>query len=78
MATTRLPGFTADHAISGSMRFQGGAAGLHASDATGTVQPALPRICDTLAELVWGAYNEGAYNRGEFWLKVMDRAGCFN
>jgi hypothetical protein len=77
MATTRLPGFTADHAISGSMQPYGPIAALHSPDTTGTVQPALPRICDTLSELVWGAYNEGAYNRGEFWLNVMERAGCF-
>jgi len=41
------------------------------------VQPALPRICGVISELVWNAYNEGAYNRGEFWLNVMETAGCF-
>lgn len=48
-----------------------------AQNASANVQPALPRICGVLSELVWGAYNEGAYNRGEFWLNVMEGAGCF-
>jgi hypothetical protein len=72
-----IPGFTAAGPI--------GNAGGHYSMATvhdlqiasTSVEPALPRVCDWLSERVWGAYNEGAYNRGEFWLNVMERAGCF-
>lgn len=75
-AMMNMPGFTAENSLyvateSYGVAFVGG-------DTSASVQPAVRRLCDVLAELVWGAYNEGAYNRGEFWGNVMDAAGCFN
>lgn len=71
-----IPGFNAERAAHATRSRYGGRgqnASLHSS-----IQPALPKVCDLLSELVWGAYNEGAYNRAEFWERLMDRAGCFN
>ena len=73
-----MPGFTAENSIyKGTGRF-GPATAFDPQDASGSVQPAARRLCDVLAELVWAAYNEGAYHRGEFWGNVMEGAGCFN
>jgi len=72
-----MPVFTAYNAIHKTSELYYMATAFDSQNAPANVQPALPRICDVLAELVWGAYNEGAYNRGEFWLNVMERGGCF-
>ena len=72
-----LPGFTAENAIAKVRKGYGLTTAFDSNDAVATVQPAMARVCHVLAELVWGAYNEGAYNRAEFWEGVMDRAGCF-
>ncbi len=77
MNTMNMPGFTADNSIHKTSERYYMATAFDSQNAPANVQPALPRICDVLAELVWGAYNEGAYNRGEFWLNVMERGGCF-
>lgn len=71
-----MPGFTAENSL--YMRSEKYGAAFVSEDASASVQPAMRRLCDVLAELVWGAYNEGAYNRAEFWENVMDSAGCFN
>jgi len=77
MNTMNMPGFTAENSIHKTREGYCMTTAFDAQNASANVQPALPRICDALAELVWGAYNEGAYNRGEFWSNVMERAGCF-
>lgn len=73
-----LPGFTAENSIDASRRSYRLATDFDFQNNPANVRPALARICDVLSELVWGAYNEGAYNRAEFWSNVMGRAGCFN
>ena len=78
MSTMNMPGFTAENSIYEAKGHYLLTTTFDTQDVLANVQPALPRICDVVAELVWGAYNEGAYNRGEFWLNVMERAGCFN
>ena len=77
MNIIHMPGFTADSSINKARGRYCLATAFDSQSASANVQPALARICDVLAELVWGAYNEGAYNRAEFWSRVMDRAGCF-
>jgi hypothetical protein len=72
----KMPGFTAENSLYMPSEKYGVA--FVGEDASASVQPAVRRLCDVLAELVWGAYNEGAYNRAEFWDNVMDSAGCFN
>lgn len=75
MSRAHIPGFDAEASLRSAARHYPtnfGEQGIAAN-----VQPALRGICDVVAELVWGAYNEGAYNRAEFWEHVMDRAGCF-
>lgn len=73
-----MPTFTAESSVySTTTRYcMATAFGSHSSSTK--IEPALPRICFALSELVWAAYNEGAYNRAEFWQNVMERAGCFN
>jgi len=71
-----MPGFTAENSLYTTRETY--EAAFIGQDASAGVQPAVRRLCDVLAELVWGAYNEGAYNRAEFWDNVMDSAGCFN
>ena len=71
-----MPGFTAENSLYRARETY--EAAFVGQDASASVQPAVRRLCDVLAELVWGAYNEGAYNRAEFWDNVMDSAGCFN
>lgn len=78
MNMRNMPGFTAENSICVAKESYPRATAFDTQTTSANVQPALPKICDVLAELVWGAYNEGAYNRGEFWLKAMERAGCFN
>lgn len=72
-----MPGFTAENSIYKTKERYCMATAFDSQNASANVQPALSRICDVLSELVWAAYNEGAYNRGEFWLNVMERASCF-
>ena len=72
-----MPGFTAENSLYVA-RESYGVATTFDGQTSASVQPAVRRLCDVLAELVWGAYNEGAYNRAEFWGNVMGRAGCFN
>ncbi len=72
-----MPGFTAENSLYVARELYGAASAFDGPTAA-TVEPALPRICHVLSELVWGAYNEGAYNRAEFWENVMESAGCFN
>jgi hypothetical protein len=72
-----MPGFTAENSLYVA-RESYGAANTFDGEASASVQPAVRRLCDVLSELVWGAYNEGAYNRAEFWGNVMEGAGCFN
>ncbi|MEZ4620153.1 MAG: hypothetical protein R2867_32250 [Caldilineaceae bacterium] len=78
MNTMSLPGFTAENSIYVTQGHYSMTTAFDTQNASTNVQPALPQICDVLAERVWAAYNEGAYHRGEFWLKAMERAGCFN
>ena len=66
-----MPGFTAENSLYRAGENYGAA--FVGQDASASVQPAVRRLCDVLAELVWGAYN-----RAEFWDNVMDSAGCFN
>lgn len=73
-----LPGFTAEDSIDASRRPYRLTTDVDFQNSPASVQPALRRICFVLSELVWGAYNEGAYNRAEFWSNVMERAGCFS
>jgi hypothetical protein len=73
-----MPGFTAENSLYVASERYGMATAFDGPNTTASVQPAARRLCDVLAELVWGAYNEGAYNRAEFWENVMDHAGCFN
>ena len=77
MNTMNMPGFTADESIGIASGRYCMAAARDSQIASANVQPALPRVCDWLSERVWSAHNEGAYNRGEFWLNVMESAGCF-
>ena len=72
-----IPGFSAENSIYETGRRYYLATAFDSQNTSANVQPALPKICDVLAELVWAGYNEGAYNRAEFWLNVMDRGGCF-
>lgn len=72
-----MPGFTAENSLY-VPRESYGVATTFAAQTSGSVEPAVRRLCDVLSELVWGAYNEGAYNRAEFWGNVMEGAGCFN
>ena len=72
-----MPGFTAENSLY-APRESFGVAIAFDGPTSATVQPAVRRLCDVLSELVWGAYNEGAYNRAEFWGNVMESAGCFN
>ncbi len=76
MYTTTMPGFTGQNSICSKGRYSA-VTGLDFGNSLTHVQPALPNLCDVLGELVWGAYNEGAYNRAQFWYNVMDSAGCF-
>lgn len=76
MSKLALPGFTAEAALLGARNYRG-FTDLNSRNNHGHVQPALPKLCDALSELVWGAYNEGAYNRAQFWYNVMDSVGCF-
>ena len=73
-----IPGFTAENSMCDARKRYCLTTSFHFQNGSARVEPAAARLCDVLAELVWGAYNEGAYNRAEFWEKVMDRAGCFN
>lgn len=73
-----MPGFTAENSIYDTLGRFCMATAFDSQNTSANVQPALPKICHVLAELVWGAYNEGAYNRAEFWGNVMERAGCFD
>ena len=73
-----MPGFTAENSLYVASEAYGMTTAFDGQDISASVQPALPRLCHVLSELVWGAYNEGAYNRAEFWGNVMDSAGCFN
>ncbi len=77
MNTMNMPAFTAENSIYKSEGRYCMATAFDSQNASTNVQPALPRICDRLSELVWDAYNEGAYNRSEFWSNVMERVGCF-
>jgi hypothetical protein len=61
MYTTTMPGFSGENSIFSKGRYSAGT-GLDSGNSLTHVQPALPNICDGLAELVWSAYNEGAYN----------------
>lgn len=72
-----MPGFTAESSICRPRVHFSMATAFDSQNASASIQPAA-RLCEVLAELVWGAYNEGAYNRAEFWGNVMGRAGCFN
>ena len=73
-----MPGFTAENSLYVAKESYGMATAFDSPNTSASVQPAVRRLCDVVAELVWGAYNEGAYNRAEFWGNVMEAAGCFN
>jgi hypothetical protein len=77
-AMMKLPGFTAENSLYIARESYAVATAFDGPNTSASVQPAVRRLCDVLAELVWGAYNEGAYNRAEFWGNVMEGAGCFN
>ena len=77
MHKVNMPGFTAESSIGKTRERHRLVAASDSGRAAGSVQPALPKICEVLSELVWAAYNEGAFHRGEFWLRGMERAGCF-
>lgn len=77
-AMMNMPGFTAENSLYVASERYSVAIAFDGPNASAGVQPAVPRLCHVLAELVWGAYNEGAYNRAEFWGNVMEGAGCFN
>lgn len=74
----KMPGFTAENSIDVSRSPYSLATNFDFQNGPESVQPAMPKLCLVLSELVWGAYNEGAYNRAEFWGNVMESAGCFN
>jgi hypothetical protein len=78
MKTMKIPGFTAENSLYKTRARYDVATAFESQNDSANVEPALRRICDVLSELVWGAYNEGAYNRAEFWEGVMGRAGCFD
>lgn len=73
-----MPGFTAENSIRNARIDYCLNTSFDLESASGDVEPARPKLCEVLAELVWAAYNEGAYNRAEFWGNVMEGAGCFN
>lgn len=73
-----MPGFTAENSLYVAREAYEIVSAFDGQDTSQSVQPAVRKLCDVLSELVWGAYNEGAYNRAEFWGNVMDKAGCFN
>ena len=77
MNIMNMPGFTAENSIYKTRGRYCMSTAFDSQNASANVQPALPRICGVLSELLWGAYNEGAYNMGEFWQNVMEGAGCF-
>ena len=78
MHTMNMPGFTGENSLYKTRGRYGMTAAFDAQNASANVQPALPRLdCLWLSVVVWNAYNEGDYNRAEFWENVMDRAGCF-
>jgi hypothetical protein len=77
MNTINMPRFTAENSIYKTNEHHCMANAFDSQNTSTIVQPALPKVCDLLSELTWGAYNEGAYNRGEFLSNVMERAGCF-
>jgi hypothetical protein len=77
MNTISIPGFSAQDSIYKTKKRYCMTNSFDSQFPFANIQPALPLICGVLSELVWSAYNEGAYNRGEFWLNVMERAGCF-
>ena len=72
------PGFTAEVTLSRTRERFLLATEFDSKGGAASVQPAARKLCDVVAELVWAAYNEGAYNRAEFWGRVMERAGCFS
>ena len=77
MNNMNMPGFTAENSIYENRGRYGMATAFDSQNASANVQPAVRRLCEVLSELTWGAYNEGAYNRAEFWGNVMESAGCF-
>lgn len=78
MNSMNMPGFTAENSIYETSVRYCMATAFDSQNASANIQPAVRKLCDVLAELTWGAFNEGAYNRGEFWGNVMESAGCFN
>jgi hypothetical protein len=74
-----IPGFTAEKSLLQAKNCRRTATAFDTENILGNIQPAAInlRLCDWLSERVWGAYNEGAFNRAEFWGNVMDHAGCF-
>jgi hypothetical protein len=57
-----MPGFTAENSIYETRGRYRMATAFDSQNASADVQPALPKICGVLSELVWAAY--AAYNEG--------------
>ncbi|MGH7029032.1 MAG: hypothetical protein ACREE9_03855 [Stellaceae bacterium] len=75
MNATKMPGFTAESAISKTAaRYRMARVSLAYP---AQIQPAMRNTCDVLAELLWAAYLGRSYTAAQFFYDAMDGAGCF-